>query len=274
MEKEKVEAQKKLLQIEEQALKAKELELKQEELLEKERKKELQKFIRFEQAELNREQVEKQKKVQEQLRLEKKIEQFRKREELEIRKLEKYVLQQQRESYTDVQERIQKIKEKYRAIREQKIIEELKERLNNLGIKIEEQDDKETLLEKERLHNEEREKVEFALESFYRSAHSLCFQINKRYIPRYLSIMRAIDKRFSSGEIFIKWDETPDEEWLILIYIKKNETGDIVVIEDKSDPSKNMVYNFRPNEIFKASDLMVDSLTKLLDRERNKRKVS
>ena len=54
------------------------------------------------------------------------------------------------------------------------------------------------------------------------------------------------------------------------IYIKKNETGDIVVIEDKSDPSKNMMYNFKPNEIFKASDLMVDSLTKLLDRERNK----
>ena len=61
----------------------------------RERKKELQKFIRFEQAELNREQAEKQKKVQEQLRLEKKIEQFRKREEFEIRKLEKYVLKQQ-----------------------------------------------------------------------------------------------------------------------------------------------------------------------------------
>ena len=86
--------------------------------------------------------------------------------------------------------------------------------------------------------------------------------------------MRVVDRRFETGEIFIKWDETPDEEWLILIYIKKNETGDIVVIEDKSDPSKNMMYDFKPNEIFKASDLLVDSLTKLLDRERNKRKVS
>ena len=35
-----------------------------------------------------------------------------------------------------------------------------------------------------------------------------------------------------------------------------------------------MTYEFQPNEIFKASDIMVDALTKLLDRERNKRKVN
>ena len=275
MEKEKVAAQKKLLQIEEQALKAKEYELKQEERLERERKKDLQRFIKLEQAELNREQAEKQKKIQEQLRIEKKIEKFRKREELEIKNLEKYVLKQQRESFSDVQERIQIIKEKYKAIREQKILEELKERLAKSGIKIDEQDNKDILLEKERLHNEERAKVEFALESFYRSAHSLCFQINKRYIPKYLSIMRVIDRRFETGEIFIKWDDTPDEEWLILIYIKKKDEGhDEVIIEDKSDPDKNKTHSFQSNEIFKASDLMVDSLTRLLDRERNKKKVS
>ena len=34
--------------------------------------------------------------------------------------------------------------------------------------------------------------------------------------------MRVIDRRFETGEIFIKWDDTPDEEWLILIYIKNN----------------------------------------------------
>lgn len=274
MEREKAEAQKKLLLAEEQALKAKELELKQEERLEKERKKDLQRFIKLEQAELNREQSEKQKKIQEQLRIEKKIEQFRKREELEIKNLEKYVLKQQRESYSDVQERIQIIKDKYIALRKQKVLDELKERLNKLGIKIEDQESKESLLEKERIYNEERQKVELALESFYRSAHSLCFQINKRYIPRYLSILRVIDRRFETGEVFIKWDETSDEDWL-LIYIKKNnENSDIVVIEDKSDPEQNIRHEFQPNEIFKASDVMVDALTKLLDSERNKRKVS
>ena len=69
MEREKAEAQKKLVEAEEQALRAKELELKQEERLENERKKDLQRFIKLEQAELNREQVEKQKKIEEQLRI-------------------------------------------------------------------------------------------------------------------------------------------------------------------------------------------------------------
>ena len=87
--------------------------------------------------------------------------------------------------------------------------------------------------------------------------------------------MRVIDRRFETGEIFIKWDDTPDEEWLILIYIKKKDEGhDEVIIEDKSDPDKNKTHSFQSNEIFKASDLMVDSLTRLLDRERNKKKVS
>ena len=62
---------------------------------------------------------------------------------------------------------------------------------------------------------------------------------------------------------------------MLLIYIKKNnENSDLVVIEDKSDPEQNTTHEFQPNEIFKASDVMVDALTKLLDSERNKRKVS
>ena len=72
----------------------------------------------------------------------------------------------------------------------------------------------------------------------------------------------------------IKWDDTPEDDWLILIYIKNNSPDEGIVIEDKTDPEKNMSHEFKSSEIFKASDLMVDSLTKLLDRERNKKKVS
>jgi len=250
--------------------KSKEQELKDEIKLEKDRKKELQKFIRLEQAEVRKEQAEKQRKFLEQIKLEKRIQQFRKREALEIKNLEKFVLSQERESYVDVQERINKIKEKYQALRDQKI----RERIKQLGIKIEEGDDRASLLEKERVYNFERQKIEFALESFYRSAHSLCFQLNKRYIPKYLSIMRVIDRRFETGEIFIKWDDAPDEDWLILIYIKDNSPDEGIVIEDKTNPEKNNSHEFKSNEIFKASDLMVDVLTKLLDRERNKKKAS
>ena len=270
MEKEKKEIQNKLKTEQENDLKAKEQELKEEIKLGKERKQELQKFIKLEQAEVRREQAEKQRKFLEQIKLEKKIEKFRKREALEIKNLEKFVLSQQRESYADVQERIDKIKQKYQALRDQKI----RERVEQLGVKVEEGDDRAALLEKERVYNLERQKIEFALESFYRSAHSLCFQINKRYIPKYLSILRLIDRRFETSEIFVKWDDAPDEEWLILIYLKNNSPDAGIIIEDKTDPERNISHEFKSNEIFKASDMMVDALTKLLDRERNKRKAS
>ena len=183
-------------------------------------------------------------------------------------------MSQQRESYEEVQQRIEKIKEKYKALREQKVKEAIKERVSQLGIQIDESDTKETLLEKEKAYNEERQKIEYALESFYRSSASLVFQINKKYIPKYLSIMRVIDRRFETGEIFIKWDDAAEEDWLILIYIKNNSPEEGIIIEDKTNPEKNISYEYKSNEIFKASDTMVDALTKLLDRERNKKKAS
>jgi len=270
METEKAENIKKIKLEKELKKKEKERELKDEVIFERERKKDLLKFVRLEQAEVRREQAEKQRKFLEQIRLEKKIEQFRKREELEIKNLEKFVLSQERDSYVGVQDRIDKIKQKYQALRDQKI----RERVEQLGIKVEEDEDRSSLLEKERQYNQGRQKIEFALESFYRSAHSLCFQINKRYIPKYLNILRVIDRRFETGEIFIKWDDAPDEDWLILIYIKNNSPSEGIVIEDKSNSEKHASHEFKTNEIFRASDLMVDSLTNLLDRERKKRKTT
>jgi hypothetical protein len=270
MELEKQEAIKRIKLEKELIKKQKERELKEEAALVRERKKELQRFLRLEQAQVRKEQAEKQRQFLEQIRLEKKIEQFRKREALEIKNLEKFVLSQERESYEEVQARIEKIKQKYQALRDQKI----RERVEQLGIKVEEGEDRATLLEKERLYNEQRQKIEFALESFYRSAHSLCFQINKRYIPKYLNILRVVDRRFETGEIFIKWDEASDEDWLILIYIKNNSPTEGIIIEDKTNPEKNTSHEFKSNEIFKASDMMVDSLTNLLDTERKKRKAS
>ena len=268
MQQEKVEATKKLkleklLKIEE-----KKKEIREEINLGKERKRDLQKFIRMEQAIVRKEQADKQRKFLEQIRLEKKIEQFRKREALEIKNIEKFVLSQERDSYSGVQERIDKIKQKYQALRHQKI----RERVEQLGIEVGEGDDRLVLLEKERQYNLERQKIEFALESYFRSAHSAIFQINKRWIPKYLSIMRVVDRRFETGEIFIKWDDRPDEDWLMLINIKDNNPDSGIVVEDKTNPSKNISTEYKTSEIFKFSDSLVDSLTNLLDRERKKRK--
>ena len=108
-----------------------------------------------------------------------------------------------------------------------------------------------------------------ALESFYRSASSLVFQLNKRHITRDMSILRCIDRRFETGEIFIKWDEAEDEDWLLLIYIKNNSPDEGIVIEDKTNPEKNRSYEFKNIDIFKASDTMVDALTQLIASKRS-----
>ncbi len=268
MQKEKAESIKKLKLEKQLAVDEKQRELREEIKLEKERERDVKSFIKYDQALLRKEQAEKQRKFLEQIKLQKKIEQFRRREELELKKLDKYVLSQERDSYASVQERIEKIKEKYQKIRDQKIAE----RVKALGVDVKEGDDRSVLLEKEKQYNFERQKIEFALESYFRSAHSAVFQINKRWIPKYLSILRTIDRRFENGEIFIKWDDAPDEDWLMLIYIKDNNPDSGIVVEDKTNPEKNTSTEYKSSEIFKFSDALVDSLTNLLDRERKKRK--
>ncbi len=270
MEKEKLELQKKLKQESEVVLKMKVEELKEEIRLDKERKKDLKQFIREEQAEVRKEQAERQRKFLEQIKLEKKIEKFRQREANEIRSLEKFVLSQQRENYKEVEERIIAIKKRYQELRDQKI----RERVEQLGITVTEGDDRVILLEKEKNYYLERQKIEYALESFWRSAHSLCFQLNRKYVPKYLSIFRCLDFRMERGEILIKFDDSPDEDWLMLIYLNSESAEGNIIIEDKSDPEKNSSTEFKPSEIFQASDMMVESLTQLLDRERNKKKAS
>jgi hypothetical protein len=266
-ENEKVLLQKKKLEEEQTQTKLKEKALKDEIKLEKERAKDIKLFLRKEQALLRIEQSERQKQFLRQLQLEKQIDKFRIREVKELEKLEKISLKEKREDYAGLQERIERLKDKYRVIRDQKI----RERVEALGVKIQGDEDRDTLLQKEKEYTLARQKIELSLESFYRSASSLVFQLNKRHVTRDMSIFRCIDRRFETGEIFIKWDEAIDEEWLLLIYIKNNSPEEGIVIEDKTNLEKNSSHEFKANEIFKASDLMVDSLTQLIAKKRAKK---
>jgi len=267
LEKEKVLLQRLKKQEEELKTKLKEQALKTEIKLARKRNKDIKLFLRQEQAIVRKEQAGRQRQFLRQIQLEKQIEKFRIREVKELEKLEKISLKEKREDYVGLQERIEKLKEKYRVIRDQKI----RERVEALGVKIQGDEDRETLLQKEKDYTIARQKIEFSLESFYRSANSLVFQLNKKYITRYMSIFRCIDRRFETGEIFIKWDEAEDADWLLLIYIKDNSPNEGIIIEDKCNPEKNLSYEFKLNEIFKASDIMVDSLTQLISRTRKKK---
>jgi len=247
---------------------AKKQQLRDEEKFAKEREQDLKKFIRQEQAILRKEQAEKRRRFLEEIKLEKKIESFRKRELQEIKNLEKLALQEQREDYKEVEERLEKIKDKYRLIREQKI----RERVESLGVEISDADTKEDLLKKEKEYAEHRHTIELVLESFYRSANSLVFQLNKRYIPKHKSILRVIDRRYESNECFIRYDDSPDEDWLVLIYLEDSDAkkGKIIV-ENKANPEKHETKSFDTKEIFTYSDYLVDTMTAHIDRERQKK---
>ena len=247
---------------------AKKQQLRDEIKLAKERELDLKRFLREEQAILRKEQAQKRKKFLEEIKLEKKIESFRKRELAEIKNLEKLALQEEREDYKQVEERLEKIKEKYRLIREQKI----RERVESLGVEITDSDTKEDLLQKEKEYAEHREKIELVLESFQRSAASLVWQLNKKYIPKHKSILRCINRIYESSECFIRYDDSPDEDWLILIYLEDSDAkkGKIIV-ENKANPEKHETKSFDTKEIFTYSDYLVDTMTAHIDRERQKK---
>ena len=249
----------------------KQRELRDEIKLAKTREQDLKKFIRQEQAILRKEQAEKRRRFLEEIKLEKKIESFRKRELQEIKNLEKLALQEQREDYRPVEKRLEKIKDKYRLIREQKI----KERIESLGIEVLATDSKEDLIQKEKEYAEQRQKIETILESFYRSANSLVFQLNKRYIPKHKSILRVIDRRYEENLCFIRYDDVPDENFFMLIYLEdSNPAKETIVLEDKTNEEKHVTKSFKPNQIFAYSDYLVDQFTAHLDREFKKKKTS
>ena len=246
----------------------KEYEFQDEVRIARMRSHDLKRFIREEQAILRREQVDKRRRFLEDLKLEKKIELFRKRELEQIKRMERVALQEEREDYRPVLERLEKIKEKYRLIREQKI----RERVQSLGLEVLESDSKEDLLQKQKAYEEHRQKIELVLESFYRSANSLVFQLNKRYIPKHKSILRVIDRRYEDSSCFIRYDDETDDDWIILIYLEdSNPEKETIVVEDKTNPEKFVTKTFQTREIFTYSDYLVDQMTSHIDRERQKK---
>ena len=127
------------------------------------------------------------------------------------------------------------------------------------------------MLEKERQFNVAREKIENTLESFYRSMSSCIFQLNKRWLPKKMSLLRVVDRRYENSEIILKIDEEVDENWLMLVYLKDNNPESNIVVEDKTNTLKSFSTEYKSNEIFKFSDALVDSLTNMIDKEFKKK---
>ena len=240
-------------------------EIKEEKELARKRAEELKSFIREEQKTIREKEKEKQRKFLEEVKLEKTLESFRKRELEEIKAIEKYSLNIEKEDYKAFQQRIDQVREKYKTLRN----ERLRKRVEELGVTLSDQASVEEIRQKEKEYLERRELIETSLESFTRSATSLVYQINKRYLPKNADLIRVINLVYEQSEIIIREDQEQNENFLILIYVKDQDAKKEIIVEDKI---KQETREYNRNAIFKFGDDLTDSLILYLERIRERMK--
>ena len=237
-------------------------EIKEEKELARKRTEELKSFIKEEQKAIREKEKEKQRKFLEEVKLEKTLESFRKRELEEIKAIEKYTLNIEKEDYKDFQHRIDQVREKYKALRN----ERLRRRVEELGVTLSDQASVEEIRKKEKEYLQRRELISISIESFRRSAHSLIYQISRRHLPKNADLIRCVDNIELESEIIIKEDQAPLNEYLVLIALKDNdyEKG-IIIVEDKITQTTR---EYNKNQIFKFGDDLTDSMIKYLEKLR------
>ncbi len=203
------------------------------------------------------------------MKIQRRLDQFAKRESKEIAGLERYALREKISEYSLIQTKIENIRKRYADIREAKFRKSYEE----MGINVLESDTREDLYEKHRIFEEKRKRVEQVLESFFRSAQSLIFQLNRRWIPKSLEILRVIDRRWEEDLFYIRLDnEIEEDNWLMLCYLEDGKTDEaVIVVEDKTS-DKYFTKKFNTSSIFQYNDWMVDRWTQFLDREFHKKK--
>ena len=245
-------------------------EIKEEKAVAKTRTIELKSFLREEQKLIREKEKIKQEKFLEEVRLEKTLEKFRKRELSEIQAISKYTLNIEKEDFKAFQQRIDQVREKYKALRN----ERLRKRVEELGVTLSDQATVEEIRQKEKEYIQRRELIETSLESFVRSATSLIYQINKRYLPRNADLLRVINLVYEQSEIIIREDQEQNENFLMLIYVKDQDVSkNLIIVEDKTNPEKHETREYNRNQIFKFGDDLADSMVRYLEgiRERNKK---
>ena len=139
-----------------------------------------------------------------------------------------------------------------------------------MGVTLSDQATVEEIRQKEKEYLEKRELIETSLESFVRSATSLVYQINKRYIPRNADLIRVINLVYEQSEIIIREDQEQNDNFLILIYVKDQDVKkDLIIVEDKV---KRETREYNRGQIFKFGDDLTDSMIQYLERIRERTK--
>ncbi|MBO6485024.1 MAG: hypothetical protein HVK32_04775, partial [Pelagibacteraceae bacterium] len=149
-----------------------------------------------------------------------------------------------------------------------------RKRVEELGVTLSDQATVEEIRQKEKEYIQRRELIETSLESFVRSATSLIYQINKRYLPRNADLLRVINLVYEQSEIIIREDQEQNENFLMLIYVKDQDVSkNLIIVEDKTNPEKHETREYNRSQIFKFGDDLADSMVRYLEgiRERSKK---
>ena len=252
--------------------KMKQEQLKEEIYYSKELKKDMQIFLRHQERENRQQKAREQQKILENLRLSKKIAGFELRMNREVAMLEKAAFKAEKDDYQSTLDRVNAIKEKYKNYR----LESYRKKLKDLGIEVQGDEDKSALIEKERKLLLQKSEIENTLMSFTRSLRSIAFFCNRsKILGKHLSPLKIVDLSMDTGEIYLKWLELQDsEDFILLCYLKDNSVeSKKVVLEMKTDPEKHLSVEFDIKSIFQFQETAIDSVVKLIDRERNSKKI-
>ena len=253
--------------------KIKEQQLKEEIYYSKELKKDMKLFLKESERISRIQKAKEQQEILNNLKLNKQIASFEARQNREIAILERASLHAEKQNYQELLERINNLKDKYKLLRTQKLQEKLKE----LGVEVQGDEDRAALLEKEKRLLFEKSEIENALMPFTRSLRSIAFFCNRSEIlGKHLSPLKAIDLSYDTGEVYLKWLDLQDaDDFVLLAYLKDNsQESKKVVLEIKTDPDKNQSMEFDIKSIFPFQEAAIDNVIKMIERERNLKKTS
>ena len=253
--------------------KMKEEQIREEVYYSKELKKDMKVFLREQERQTREQQAREQKKILENLRLNKKVAAFETRMNREVAMLEKAAFKAERDDYQSTLDRVNAIKEKYKNYR----LESYRKKLKALGIEVQGDEDKSALLEKERKLLFQKSEVENTLMPFTRSLRSIAFFCNRsKILGKHLSPLKIVDLSMDTGEVYLKWLELQDSEDFILVcYLKDNLIeSKKVVLEIKTDPAKHLSIELDIKEIFRFQETAIDNVVKMIERERESKKSS
>ena len=250
----------------------KQKELKEKIQFVKQSKEQIQIYLRTAEREARKEKAEQQRKILENLKISKQIQKFEERMNREQLLLEKYALRNLKDSYEPTLEKIAALKERYKRLQEDK----LRQRISELGIELQGDEDKSALLEREKQFIFEKSQIENTLLPYTRSLRSMAFFVNKKYLSKNMSPLKVQDLSMEQGEIYLKWlEEEENSDFLILAYVKNNVlSSGKIVLEIKTNPEKHSTVEFQFSEIFKFQDTIIDNTVEMLERIKNQKKAN